>query len=247
MALRLAPSAPPPRSVRRRVVRRRHAAARPAASGGLLSRAWESATASAPQLTLPSDEKLVALVKSAGDAARGAEAAAADAAAALEAGGSEAFATAAAGLIPSAEDAAAASAAAAAALRAAATAAGLGADALEGDSGSLVAALAGGAALFALALARAASSPEPEAALFRSYNPDATLRYCAARPSLALARATEVGAHAARFAVALAVDRATGQEAANAPARARQARESLTALGPAFVKIGQARRPALTR
>jgi aarF domain-containing kinase len=88
--------------------------------------------------------------------------------------------------------------------------------------------------------AAAARSVNAEPKLGYSYDPELVRAYFARRPLQTARRAAEVAAEAGSLAAALLRDRATGRLEANAPLRARQAREAIERLGPAFVKVAQA-------
>jgi aarF domain-containing kinase len=90
-----------------------------------------------------------------------------------------------------------------------------------------------GAAAAAVALAR-----EPR--LSYDYDPELVRQYFERRPLQTARRAAEVATEASSLAMALLRDRATGQLAQNAALRARQAREAIERLGPAWIKVAQA-------
>jgi aarF domain-containing kinase len=88
------------------------------------------------------------------------------------------------------------------------------------------------------AAAAVAVSREPR--LSYDYDPDAVRAYFERRPLQTARRAAEVAAEASTLAMALLRDRATGQLERNAALRARQAREAIERLGPAWIKVAQA-------
>lgn len=63
--------------------------------------------------------------------------------------------------------------------------------------------------------------------------------YFRSRPVLVARRTAAVLAAAARFGLALALDRITGSLGRNTPRRARQLREAIERLGPAYVKVAR--------
>jgi predicted unusual protein kinase regulating ubiquinone biosynthesis (AarF/ABC1/UbiB family) len=83
----------------------------------------------------------------------------------------------------------------------------------------------------------------------RQYEPSAIARYYRLRPWLVVARAIKIFWFFTGFALGLQIDRSVGTEFANRHMRANQLRELLTALGPTYIKVGQAlsTRPDLIR
>lgn len=102
----------------------------------------------------------------------------------------------------------------------------------------LVAAALPAAAAASLMLA-ALAQPPPDERLFLRYDPAATARAFAARPVASLTRGLVVAYYAGGFFLSLRLDKFFGREEAAQPERALHLRNALTALGPAFVKIGQ--------
>jgi predicted unusual protein kinase regulating ubiquinone biosynthesis (AarF/ABC1/UbiB family) len=83
----------------------------------------------------------------------------------------------------------------------------------------------------------------------RQYEPSAIARYYRFRPWLVVARAMKILWFFTGFVLGLQIDRSVGTEFANRHMRANQLRELLTALGPTYIKVGQAlsTRPDLIR
>jgi predicted unusual protein kinase regulating ubiquinone biosynthesis (AarF/ABC1/UbiB family) len=83
----------------------------------------------------------------------------------------------------------------------------------------------------------------------RKYEPSAIARYYRFRPWLVVARALKILWFFTGFVLGLQIDRSVGTEFANRHMRANQLRELLTALGPTYIKVGQAlsTRPDLIR
>jgi predicted unusual protein kinase regulating ubiquinone biosynthesis (AarF/ABC1/UbiB family) len=83
----------------------------------------------------------------------------------------------------------------------------------------------------------------------RKYDPAAIASYYRFRPWLALARAIKIVWYFAGFLIGLQLDNAVGTAQVNRQRRANQLREMLTALGPTYIKVGQAlsTRPDLIR
>jgi predicted unusual protein kinase regulating ubiquinone biosynthesis (AarF/ABC1/UbiB family) len=83
----------------------------------------------------------------------------------------------------------------------------------------------------------------------RKYEPSAIARYYRVRPWLVVARALKILWFFTGFVLGLQIDRSVGTEFANRHMRANQLRELLTALGPTYIKVGQAlsTRPDLIR
>jgi predicted unusual protein kinase regulating ubiquinone biosynthesis (AarF/ABC1/UbiB family) len=83
----------------------------------------------------------------------------------------------------------------------------------------------------------------------RQYEPSAIARYYRFRPWLVVARAIKILWFFTGFVLGLQIDRSVGTEFANRHMRANQLRELLTALGPTYIKVGQAlsTRPDLIR
>jgi predicted unusual protein kinase regulating ubiquinone biosynthesis (AarF/ABC1/UbiB family) len=83
----------------------------------------------------------------------------------------------------------------------------------------------------------------------RQYEPSAIARYYRFRPWLVVARALKILWFFTGFVLGLQIDRSVGTEFANRHMRANQLRELLTALGPTYIKVGQAlsTRPDLIR
>jgi predicted unusual protein kinase regulating ubiquinone biosynthesis (AarF/ABC1/UbiB family) len=83
----------------------------------------------------------------------------------------------------------------------------------------------------------------------RQYEPLAIARYYRLRPWLVVARAIKILWFFTGFLLGLQIDRSVGTEFANRHMRANQLRELLTALGPTYIKVGQAlsTRPDLIR
>jgi predicted unusual protein kinase regulating ubiquinone biosynthesis (AarF/ABC1/UbiB family) len=83
----------------------------------------------------------------------------------------------------------------------------------------------------------------------RQYEPSAIARYYRLRPWFVVARAIKILWFFTGFLLGLQIDRSVGTEFANRHMRANQLRELLTALGPTYIKVGQAlsTRPDLIR
>jgi predicted unusual protein kinase regulating ubiquinone biosynthesis (AarF/ABC1/UbiB family) len=83
----------------------------------------------------------------------------------------------------------------------------------------------------------------------RKYDPAAIASYYRFRPWLVLARAIKIVWYFAGFLIGLQLDHAVGTAQVNRQRRANQLREMLTALGPTYIKVGQAlsTRPDLIR
>jgi predicted unusual protein kinase regulating ubiquinone biosynthesis (AarF/ABC1/UbiB family) len=103
---------------------------------------------------------------------------------------------------------------------------------------------------------QALSHPEPAVAQrafgiaqLQRYDADAIARYYRDRPWKAIWRALVVLWSFCWFCLLLQWDKWTGQEEINKPKRATQLRQTLTRLGPTFIKVGQAlsTRPDLVR
>lgn len=86
------------------------------------------------------------------------------------------------------------------------------------------------------------ASDQPKADPFEgmAYDSDAIAAHYDKRPLQVLNRLIQILGPLAFYFVRLWLDRITGQSQANEARRARQLRELLTALGPAYIKIGQA-------
>lgn len=95
----------------------------------------------------------------------------------------------------------------------------------------------------------ALSHSEPAVAQLQRYDADAIARYYRYRPWQAIWRALTVLWSCCWFCLLLQWDKWTGQEEVNKPKRATQLRQTLTCLGPTFIKVGQAlsTRPDLVR
>jgi predicted unusual protein kinase regulating ubiquinone biosynthesis (AarF/ABC1/UbiB family) len=74
----------------------------------------------------------------------------------------------------------------------------------------------------------------------RQYDPAAIAAYYRFRPWLVLARALKIVVYFASFLLGLQLDQVMGQVEANQCQRANQLRDLLTALGPTYIKVGQA-------
>ena len=74
----------------------------------------------------------------------------------------------------------------------------------------------------------------------KDYDPERAARYYAKRPLEQLARVTQISTALGGFVLDVAMDNQRGDFEKNAKKRADQLRSKLTALGPAFVKVGQA-------
>ena len=74
----------------------------------------------------------------------------------------------------------------------------------------------------------------------KDYDPERAARYYAKRPLEQLARVTQISTALGGFLLDVAMDNQRGDFEKNAKKRADQLRSKLTALGPAFVKVGQA-------
>ena len=74
----------------------------------------------------------------------------------------------------------------------------------------------------------------------KDYDPERAARYYAKRPLEQLARVTQISSALGGFVLDVAMDNQRGDFEKNAKKRAAQLRLKLTALGPAFVKVGQA-------
>jgi predicted unusual protein kinase regulating ubiquinone biosynthesis (AarF/ABC1/UbiB family) len=74
----------------------------------------------------------------------------------------------------------------------------------------------------------------------RQYEPSTIARYYRLRPWLVVARAIKIFWFFTGFILGLQIDRSVGTEYANRQMRANQLRELLTALGPTYIKVGQA-------
>lgn len=72
------------------------------------------------------------------------------------------------------------------------------------------------------------------------YDPLAIAQYYQKRPFKVLQRQLDIVTKLAKFGLSIWWDRRTGRVAKNQPLRAEQLRQMLTALGPAFIKVGQA-------
>ncbi|MEN9214123.1 MAG: AarF/ABC1/UbiB kinase family protein [Gloeomargarita sp. DG_1_6_bins_138] len=83
----------------------------------------------------------------------------------------------------------------------------------------------------------------------RRYDPEAIAAFYRWRPGRVLGRLLQVGWAILTFVAALGWDHLTGREEQNRPRRAAHLRELITALGPTFIKVGQAlsTRPDLVR
>jgi predicted unusual protein kinase regulating ubiquinone biosynthesis (AarF/ABC1/UbiB family) len=74
----------------------------------------------------------------------------------------------------------------------------------------------------------------------KEYNPERAAKYYNKRPLEQLARVAQISSALGGFVVDVAMDTQRGDLEKNAKKRADQLRSKLTALGPAFVKVGQA-------
>ena len=74
----------------------------------------------------------------------------------------------------------------------------------------------------------------------KDYDPERAARYYAKRPLEQLARVAQISSALGGFVLDVAMDNQRGDFEKNAKKRAAQLRLKLTALGPAFVKVGQA-------
>jgi predicted unusual protein kinase regulating ubiquinone biosynthesis (AarF/ABC1/UbiB family) len=83
----------------------------------------------------------------------------------------------------------------------------------------------------------------------RKYDPAVIASYYRFRPWLVIARAIKIVWYFVGFVLGLQLDDAVGTALVNRPRRANQLREMLTALGPTYIKVGQAlsTRPDLIR
>jgi predicted unusual protein kinase regulating ubiquinone biosynthesis (AarF/ABC1/UbiB family) len=83
----------------------------------------------------------------------------------------------------------------------------------------------------------------------RQYDPSSIARHYRFRPWQAWGRALKIIWFFSRFLIGLQIDRSVGTADANKQMRANQLREMLTALGPTYIKVGQAlsTRPDLVR
>ncbi len=86
-------------------------------------------------------------------------------------------------------------------------------------------------------------------AQLRRYDPAAIAKYYRLRPWLVILRAIKVIWYFSGFLIGLQLDRSVGTLEANKTGRANQLREMITALGPTYIKVGQAlsTRPDLIR
>ncbi len=86
-------------------------------------------------------------------------------------------------------------------------------------------------------------------AQLRRYDPAAIAKYYRFRPWLVILRAIKVIWYFSGFLIGLQLDRSVGTLEANKIGRANQLREMITALGPTYIKVGQAlsTRPDLIR
>jgi predicted unusual protein kinase regulating ubiquinone biosynthesis (AarF/ABC1/UbiB family) len=86
-------------------------------------------------------------------------------------------------------------------------------------------------------------------AQLRRYDPAAIAKYYRFRPWLVILRAIKVIWYFSGFLIGLQLDRSVGTLEANKIIRANQLREMITALGPTYIKVGQAlsTRPDLIR
>jgi predicted unusual protein kinase regulating ubiquinone biosynthesis (AarF/ABC1/UbiB family) len=74
----------------------------------------------------------------------------------------------------------------------------------------------------------------------QKYDPLSIARHYRLRPWLVLGRALKIIWYFAGFLIGLQIDRSVGTAEANEKMRANQLREMLTALGPTYIKVGQA-------
>jgi predicted unusual protein kinase regulating ubiquinone biosynthesis (AarF/ABC1/UbiB family) len=90
---------------------------------------------------------------------------------------------------------------------------------------------------------------QPFLSQLRRYDPAAIAKYYRFRPWLVILRAIKIIWHFAGFLIGLQLDHSVGTLEINKTRRANQLRELITALGPTYIKVGQAlsTRPDLIR